>query len=179
MINTKKKAQMMALYLPFLTLFMCGVIIGMYWMQGNHVQNSFISPVSLLNFQDEKEIFEMQEKELVISTVKSNLASSPDAIKNSFCASFSSGDFSDWIFRNLSYKEKDDVYDSFKSSSSRGIFCNEVYKFSLSGDKINVERGELKKKFNLDAPEEGNDKIKFPMKLEVSFSKTYSIPKTG
>ena len=60
-----KKAQFFGLYLVFITLFLCGVVISLYHVQQKNALNSLVSRRAVLEVQDGLELFEMREVSLI------------------------------------------------------------------------------------------------------------------
>ena len=46
------RGQFFAIYLVLLTLFMCAIVVGMYYFQSKTLDNSFVSPVEILKLED-------------------------------------------------------------------------------------------------------------------------------
>ena len=65
MMKKNKRAQFFSMYLVVLTLFMCGLSVYIYNTQYEQMANFIVSPIPLLELQDELEIFEIKEAALV------------------------------------------------------------------------------------------------------------------
>ncbi|MEI6058273.1 MAG: hypothetical protein WCP89_00725 [archaeon] len=170
-----KRGVFLPLYLVFLTVFMCGLVITMYWAQDKHVQNSIVSPYPLLNLQMERERFEMQERDLINESIKSSGGKDVSVLKVIFCDSFSTSEFTNWLFKDLVYDNRENVEKSFVSSASKKAFCNNIYMFSVSGGLLRVERLKLNKRFDLIPAISSKEVIRFPVKIDYEFSKNYEI----
>ena len=168
-ILTSKKAQVFAIYLVLLTLFLFGLQFLLYYMQEKNVAHSLVSPSALLDLQDRQEIFDMQEKMIIISSAReSGLASNNnlESFKNNFFASIlkpEQDEFRGFIFANLSYSG---------TITSPESFFRDVYNFSLQGSSLKVERN-LKKQFIARAQD--TSKTNFIAMIDYDYSKSYTI----
>ena len=164
-----KKAQFFSLYLVLITLFMCFISIMIYNSQLKSVSNSFVSPSPLLKIQNEREIFEIQEYELLVFSAKRvsdlNLAEwgSEEFLMNV------KGEFEEFLFMP--------AYEDFRSFLILNSESNEkdIYLFSFENDKLKIVRKPIIKNFKLAASVE--NKINFPVSVEYKFEKEYLISK--
>ncbi len=176
-----KKGQIFSGILVLITLLMCGISIGVYWIQQEKVQSSLISPLVVLELRDSKDIFEMREQELMLSSLEridSDFGS--DEFLEKFREEFISGiskDMKDFIFWDWSVngekvKDRRLMEDFLKNSLYR--------KSGFSWDSssvMRVKRGEMEKSFEIRALDVF--KINFAVDSEFVFSKEYLIKKKG
>jgi len=176
-----KRGQFFAIYLVLLTLFMCGMAIWLYYMQNGNVANSLVSPTSLLDIKDKQEIFEIQEKNLIIlSAGESGLSENKDInlLKTKFIENVFKPEqleFRDFIFSNLSL---DGIAISPAAVASddakRVVFETKgIYEFSIEGNSLRVERKHLGKSLLLKVSD--RSKINFITKVDYDYGKSYLI----
>jgi len=65
-----RRGFFMALYLVMLTLFMCGIVLMSSFLHQEDLSVSLVSPMIALKVQDDLELFEMREKELILSSLE-------------------------------------------------------------------------------------------------------------
>jgi hypothetical protein len=176
-----KKAVFMDIYLVFLTLFMCGFVIVVFFLQSGKVENSLVSSVEVLRMEDNVKNFEYVERCMLKDSFvgdKCGFGEEKD-IENNFCDVFSQDlDVVEIIFVDLYYQERDATEwgSAFKDSVARKDFCLDVYDFECkSNGDLRVRRIDFGKRFNLVAEEES--KINFPVVVEYSFDKEFSFSK--
>ncbi len=163
-----KRGQFFALYLFVLTLFMCGLSFVIYSIQQEDMENTIVSPMPVLQLQDEQELFEISEGVL---------------IKNSVCE-FKYRDYnqdlSEEIKQQILYRYYGELFaflfaDTYKTSTDGGDLelLASFYSVSQSGKNVVVKR---RAKINRNLiPLEIKGKNNFPVKLEWVFEKTYNI----
>jgi hypothetical protein len=158
-----KQGVFLAIYLPLMTLFMCGLMIGIYVYQSNNLPNSLVSPKAVLEIADQIDIYEVWENQTIYDSIKQIWISSPNLntkAKAKFCENFAS----------LDPKIRKIVYDGPASEE----FCNSIYKFILTSDKMSVERGKITlPDFKISVDD--RSKINFPVTASYSFQKQYLI----
>ena len=170
-----KRAVFMEIYLPIITIFMCGLVIGMYVIQSRIVENSFVTPKAVLDLGLQQKIFEMQEEELIL---KSANEANFDAniLKDKFCQHFIEPEqesFRGFLFFSLS--ESGRVVDKkvIDESSEWESFCNNIYSFSIVNKQVSFERKNLEKTSVLKSPQ--ITKNNFDVKFSYAFSKSSSV----
>ena len=174
-----KRGIWFSLYLPILTVLMCGIVIGAYWVQAD-LDSSLVSPVSILELRDKMEIFEMQEKVLILEAVKNTVGEwkvkKESAMKDRFCYYFIQDENKkmwDFIEEDLYYKDKSDWEGIFKTLEARDNFCSENYGFEWDEGVLVVKRKSLGKRISLFA--EDRSKINFAVDVEWKFGREYKI----
>ena len=173
-----KKAVFMGIYLPLITLFMCGLVIGFYFLQQTTIENSIILPTSLLDLQNSKYIFEMQEKEIICVSANEAGWSNEQEIKNKFfdyLVKDEQEQFRDFLFSDLKFEGQEISKDSFIKSESQIAFFNKIYEFNFESNQLKVVRKSLTKYLYLRAPEAY--KKNFPVEAEYVYEKTYLLEK--
>jgi len=177
-----KRGVFLEIYLVLLTLFMCGFVVSMYSMQTNHVQNSVVSPVKLLELQDVQEKFELQEKELIFKSVcdsgLDNWGSNKDDIKKNFCKLFIESEqeeFREFIFLDLNFKNRKDWEGAFDDSDEQKNFCEDVWELDFVGGELEVKRKDVGKFFTLFA--KNRKKINFAVDVDYSLDKNSTFTK--
>jgi hypothetical protein len=153
-MDKSKKGIMMAIYLPLITAFICGVAISLYIVQDKALESNLVSPKTILNISDQKQIFEIWENKTLYGVAEE---SNP---KQAFCQAFAEVNKS--------------ILNLFGDGDAAAI-CNNLYDFSPSVDKLTVVRKETTKTGMLRVEE--SSKNNFPVKFEFKFSKTYIISK--
>lgn len=155
-----KRGVFLAIYLPLMTLFMCGLMIGIYMLQQKNIPNSLVSPRQVLELQDKINIYELWENQSIYDSINSAGKSSPNLdaqAKEAFCRSFV---LLDSQIRSIIY-----------NGQSPEVFCNNIYVFNLKAGS--VERKSISSSFKLTADD--RSKINFPVTVSYSFQKKYII----
>lgn len=182
------KAQIMAIYLPLITLFMMGIVVMMYFIQDDIIDNSMAAPFDLLDLKKDNIVFEMQEKDMLIESMKEAAKTNKwrergfrQETRQRFLNRLKSrlkskDDLELFIFNNLFFQSKER---EFKSIEEREKFI-ETYVYPESGfyfdDNIFViKRQELGKRFKI-IPEEMSD-ASFPYTVVYKYDKTYRFDK--
>jgi len=176
-----KKGQFFAIYLVLLTLFMCGMAIFLYYMQSKNVGNSMVSPTTLLDLKDKQEIFDLSEKNIVLSASKeSGLAINQDLnIFNDKFIEFvmkpEQEDFRSFIFSNMTLDGKVITEATVASPESRkAVFeTRGIYLFSIENSALKVERKHVGKSFVLRAPNKKD--ANFISFVDYDYSRAYLI----
>lgn len=175
-------AQFFGLYLVFITLFLCGVVIGLYYIQQGNALNSLVSPRAVLEVQDGLKLFEMREVGLIReSLVEANEVEDfgTDDFVKKFREVFISGvladdDMTEFIFGDLTLKGQN-VEDDARLKS-RNFFENGLYSEGLTSfedGKLVFTREIIGKETHLIA--EDKVKINFPVKFLFEFGQKYLI----
>lgn len=175
-----KRGFFMGAYMVVLTLFLCGVVIGMFYIQQKNIPSSLVSPRAVLEVRDDLKIFEMREVELIeesLSGVEKDLDFCGDEFSKNFRENFIFGvsedsEMMDFIFSDLTFNgEKIGV------NAERLSFLEEVLYSDELGDCDNgvriFRRAEVGKFIPLRVSD--NAKINFPVNFSFEFEKEYSI----
>jgi len=179
-----KSGQFFELYLVMLTLFMCALVVGLYFVQQGNARNSLVSPRAVLDVRDNLEVFEMREKEIILSSLGSVGEFGSEEFIESFRSKFLSDFYADeamkeFVLRSLVLEGRDIESDARAKSSL--FFNNTLYpekETYYDGDKLIFGRSLVGKSINLNADKE-NYKISFPVKFNFNFDKKYLISKKG
>jgi hypothetical protein len=180
------KGQFFALYLVVLTLFMCGLIVWFYSYQQNVVANAIVSPVELLELGDKQDLFEMQERNLILVGGVYNLglegidkwgeevflknveASFTDSLlfpKNEWMLNF--------LFKDLEINGVEVKAEAFDELVEKRNFIEGIYSFEFVNDDLKVSRKELTKDFRLGVEDSEKNKINFVVDVEYTYNKDY------
>jgi hypothetical protein len=165
----KNRGMFMSLYLVVLTLLMCGVVLGFYMNHQKTLTGSLVSPLAVLEVQDELEIFEMRERELIMGSVDEW---SGDSLKASFVGGLSSS-MKEFIFSDLIWGGK--VMDG---DFNRDAFLeNVLYSVSENSGDLVLKRSKIGKSILL----QGDNKVdvNFPVYYEFEFEREYLISRGG
>ena len=177
-----KSGQFFGLYLVFITLFLCGVVIGLYYIQQTSALNSLVSPTVVLEVRDGLELFEMREINLIrdslVEANKTEVFGTDDFIEE-FREIFISGvlaedGMTEFIFDNLTLKGQsveDDARLKSRNFFENGLYLEGLTKFE--NGKLIFERGVVGKEMHLKADD--RVKINFPVKFSFEFGREYLI----
>lgn len=174
----KKKGQFFALYLVLVTLFMCSVVVLLYFNGNDILDNSIVSPLSVIDVLNEEGGFRVQEEGFLYASVLDS-GMDEDLAKDVYCSYFSEKSFSDFVFEDIYYLNRgaEEWRGALDSVEEKKGFCESVYVFSGVGEGLRVERKELGKKKRLVAGE--REKVNFPMGFEYFYSAEYLIKEDG
>lgn len=177
-----KEGQFFGLYLVFITLFLCGVVVGVYHVQQGNALNSLVSPRTVLEVRDGLEVFEMREVDLIreslVEVDKVEVFGTQDFVEE-FRRIFIEGvladdDMTEFIFSNLTLKGQN-VEDDARLKS-RNFFENGLYSEGLTSfedGKFIFVRGIIGKGMYLKATD--RYKINFPVGFSFEFGRKYLI----
>lgn len=177
----KSKGQFFALYLVLLTLFMCGLVVFVYYSQSNILQANAVSPVNVLFLEDRYEIFKAQETaffERSAREVNSDWEKGfENVLEDSYCNYFSKNVFSEFLFEDLYYLDRDQWDGAFDSVLEKEQFCKTIYSFDFGANGIIIFREELGKKDTWWAVE--RDTPNYPVYFEWKYTTKYLLKKEG
>ncbi|MGC9309856.1 MAG: hypothetical protein ACP5D2_04145 [Candidatus Nanoarchaeia archaeon] len=173
----KKQAQIMAIWLPLLTLLMCAVIVGIYFIQDKQVDSSLSSPVGVLNVQEEKVLFEIYEQRLIKEASKQVQAGwGSDAYLDDLREEFINllvGNENGFLTTRI-YIQGDVI--NISDADKQAFISNTLYpsnSFKMDEDRLIVERqGPIKQ---IDLKPIKDTKASFSMKMRYDLSKVYSF----
>jgi len=173
-----KKAQFFAIYLVLLTFFMCGLVVAFYFLQQSTIENSIILPTSLIDLQNSKSFFEIQEKNIICVSANEAGWINEQEIKNKFF-NYLIGDeqeqLRDFLFSDLKFEGKEIQKDAFEKPESQTAFFNKIYEFGFENNKLKVIRKPVGKYLYIKAPE--TYKKNFPVEVEYVYEKAYLLEK--
>ncbi|MBM3234497.1 hypothetical protein FJZ19_05400 [Candidatus Pacearchaeota archaeon] len=174
-IMKSKKAVFMEIYLPVLTLAMCFLVILMYYHQSKAVENSLVSPYSLIEMQGKAKLFEMQEKMLLKSAVDTNLewdeTSFVQAVQEKFYSELEKDEqkeLLDFIFSGLKFNNK--IISLNSAERIQFLKKNNIYSFSFESGKLKISRN-FEKEITLRA--ENKRGRNFPVIADFNYSRNY------
>ncbi len=162
------RGQFFPIYLVALTLLMCALAIGIYLLQSRNVDNSIVSPVSVLQISDKISDFNSVERSWIYESMRENKEKWDN--KNAFRDSFKK-----IFFGKINLPASND-FRSFAFPSSSAIddkFFGEAYSidFDSSGKNFIIERRSFTKEVVLFASD--RSKISFPVSLTYSYGKKW------
>ena len=160
------RGQFMALYIPLVTVFMCVLVAGMYWVQNTSLDSHMVSPVKVLEIGDAKDVFEMVEKKWVCLANKNS--EDNNGLKIEFCKLFAKADESDFIFDYFVDENGNSKGAFFNSDTERENFCNGNYEIKKEEEKVGIKLNNVKMATRLEAKD--RDVINFV----VDFSYDYA-----
>lgn len=155
-----KRGQFFAFYLVILTVSMCFLAILIYLNQMKNIENSIVSPISVLRLSDEKKVFEIKE-EIMIRIALKTAGGNPVQAKEEFINMLINGtnETREFIFSNLYFNGTEIAKEAIDEDSKKRTFLNIIYDFQISGQEIKVTRKEIGKRVLLKA--EKQNKINF------------------
>jgi hypothetical protein len=177
-----KRGQVFGFILVFVTLFLAGIVVGLYYIQDAETISSLVSPKAVLEVEDSLGEFERAEKILIEDSL--NFASGEfgtEEFRNSFRSNFLSGSGSlplETIYSDLTLNSRP-IEDEARGAGEE-FLRNTLYPESQTeyfGNELIFRRAVVGKKIVLVA-EETSD-IHFPIDFKYEYSKEYRITKVG
>jgi hypothetical protein len=190
-----KGGQFFSLYLVFLTLFFIGVVLMLYYVMNQSVENRMISPEKVLDIVDQKEAFEIQEKLIFTSCIRETIPkiidfsqgeTFIDAMRDCFYSrilrvpeeyyleeSFGEKEFRDFLFSGLVVDGKLIDSSAIDSPGEWQSFFDQVYEFEENGEIFIVRRKLIEKFFKFKVSD--GEKINFPVDFNYVFSRKLEI----
>jgi len=178
-----KRAQIFAVYMVLMTLAMCGLALYLYYQQQKNVSNSFIYPSGLLELKEKQELFEIQERNLVIVSARETLGeewNSTEFLDNfeqrffNYILEEEQIQFREFLFSGLVLDEQEIDFSSLNEQGKINLI-DLIYDSGFESDVLRIRRKPVKKKEILMASE--RDKINFVMDLDYVIEKEYLISK--
>ena len=172
-----KKAQTMSFFMVFITAFMCLTALGVYSIQIKNLQTSIISPSVIQEKEDLSKILELQEKELLVWTLK-NLnweeENFEQTIKDKFFENLGKRpEMISALIENLYNSESENLpQESEEITKKLNYIKYNIYDLDYDGKEVSLKRG-LTKKYKLLAKD--SKKISFSMVLILPFESTTII----
>jgi hypothetical protein len=192
------RAQVFAVYLFILTGIMCFLVLTFYNSQKNQTDNFIILPTKLLSLEDSKQIFEMQEKSIIIQSLRDSLVEKDEdgvilGYGYDFFDSIFKTKFMDMIMKPEQSSFRLFLFNDSKlgteqiseralgDDSDARAYLGKIYSISreynseLGDYQIRIARGPIIKSinfFNLQP-----NKMGFPIKIDWSFGREYVIAK--
>ena len=173
-----KNGQIFALYLVVITLTMCGVVAGLYYVQQQNIHGALVSPMGVLKERDSLEIFEGREIYFIKSSLKvADGSFGSDVFLSSFRKDFidrivNDEEMREFLFANLSISGiKIREQDKSRNLVESGIYPEIRSEFVDS--QLVFARGKISKNYLLASKDES--KINFPINFNFEFERTYLI----
>lgn len=177
MVNILKnrKGYLFALYMVMITIFMCGIVVFLYYQQNALTNNSLVSPEEVLKISDDYSLFELREKALISDSLEGleikeeNL----DNFKESFLDKITENqEIQNFIFNDLYFEGK-----SISGEvGGKETFIRGLYDFDFDGGFV-VKRKNIGKNFLLSVDFQGrrNENVVFPVEVFFEFEREYLI----
>jgi hypothetical protein len=174
-----RRGQFFSLYLVLLTLLMVGTVIGFYHIQQKNVGNSLVSPKAVLDIRDDLDAFELQEVELIKSSLASASGTFPeDDFIDSFRSIFIEGFMADEIMTNFILDDlviREEVSENFQNYLEGGLYTRSLTK--RDGENLIFTRVKARKVSLLEAKDKS--KVNFPVDFYFEFDQEYIIVSVG
>ncbi len=171
-----KRGDLFALYFVPLVLTLVLMSILAFVSNQNTVNAAIISPDKVLKIEDEKNIFEHNERIILNETIKSTYTDldSLDNLKLQFCISIHP--YSRFIISNRIDNNRKQIESKFETLNEWVGLCERIYTFSNNADgtQLMVNREPNQKQILL-KPEDERE-ITYNIKLIYTHSKKYTIP---
>ncbi len=173
------RAQFFGLYIIILTLFLCGMSIGIYLSQQQETPNFLVSPREVIAIQTDLEMFEIREVQLIEDSLSVSGGNFPNTQFNEkfldiFLDNFKQeGEMTEFIFNDLTVNGAD-AEDNARANSG-DFFKNTLYpsgKLNVKNGELYFSRGIVGKKINLVGKPA---KLNFPVNLTYNFEREYLI----
>jgi len=160
-IYKNRRGQLMDLFLVFTTVIMCGIVILLYLQSQSNLSVAIVSPVSVLELDDDRILFERGEYELLLDVYCDDV----DDAKGEFCSKFDD-------LNNVGFLKEKNFPLTDKVVS--GNLCDNIYSFLKNGEDMKVVREGIGKKIDLKA-DSGPKKVRFNVLLEFDLAKEYLL----
>lgn len=169
-----KRGQIFSLFMVFIALAMSMLVIGMYFVQQKNVAASLVSPLSVLEIRDDLEVFEMAERELILSSLEGVEAEfGSEDFAQEFRVNFISGlsgEMKSFLLKDLSLSGEK-IKDNFDKDT---FFNNVVYPGAyMENGKMRFVRGKIGKKDLLSSG--GHGIVNFPVDFNYEFFAEYLV----
>ncbi len=173
-----KRGQIFSLMIVFYALFLCIIVISLYYIQQGNTDASLVSPREVLDLRTELDIFELREFELINSSLVGATGNfGDDDFRDSFRDNFIDGVLGDkkmeeFLFEDLFV----DGIDMKGQNDKRNLIENRIYPESLAisdGDDFYFGRAKIEKRTLLIAKDES--RINFPVFFNFEFDRKYLI----
>jgi hypothetical protein len=175
------RGQVFALFLVFITLFLCGVVAMLYMKEQGNVNSSLVSPSAILEMRDDLEIFEIREKALIeylVEDIEGDFGSDEfiEVFRERFLDEMiGNARMMEFIYGGLVFGGRD--YEDEAMGLGRDFLDVNLYSDVVNRDgKLVFSRNLMGKKVSLRAIG-GKEKIKFPVEFVYEFEKVYTITK--
>lgn len=180
--HSRKRGQIFAGLLVLITLFMCGVVVMLYWVEQGNASSSLVSPRAVLEMRDELEIFEIREKALVeflVVDIDEEFVSDEfiDEFRERFLnEAIENEKMSEFIFKDLIFGGRD--YEDEARELGKEFLSDNLYSdFANRDGKLFFSRNKMGKRVSLSAGGSNEVKNKFPVVLVYEFAQDYTVTK--
>ena len=138
-----RRGQIFALYLVFLTLFMCGFSIFLHNVQQREMGNSLVSPFELLELENDLEYFNIRENDLILDILCNNKES--EAVE--FHEFIVAGVLNNFTMKEFLVKKVNKDWEGLSEVQKRKLI-ESFYRVSKNGKVVTIER-KARKDFEL------------------------------
>ena len=181
----RNRGQFFGLYLVFITLFMCGVVVGLFYIQQKNVDSALVSPKAILELEDNLNLFEIREILLInesLDSLDSGLDFCSDEFSVKFMDIFIEGvlrdeDMMKFIIIDSSFEGRKAEKLGDGSFAREVLYSNELGKCNKAKDRRVFTRSSINKEFKLSGSD--RNKINFPVDFSFSFGKEHIINSEG
>ena len=187
-MRINKKGGFFALYIVAITLLMMFVALWMSGAQKPKTDSSFISPVNLLELEDNYQIFEVAEKKNIELSAKVSLNEVGEDNLNTvvgrqnferlfkekfFDQMFKNGNVVGFLFSGFKYDEK--IKDR-PEEEKKNIIKDVMYEIDFDGNNLVVKRNKrpqkVSKYWKLQR-EDMTSRFSFPVRVEFTYDQEY------
>lgn len=172
-----KRGVFLFFYLVMLTVMMCGIVWGLYIHDQSGLKASLVSPLAVLEVQDELEIFEMRERELIRDSLDEGSfgeSGFEDEFKERFLDGFGS-EMREFVFGDLVWRGAE--MDTGVGFNRDAFLDNVLYSVDVDSGDLVLRRSEIGKRGSLRASDSGF--LSFPVDFEFSFDREYLVSEEG
>jgi hypothetical protein len=168
-----KKAQIQSFFLTLTTLLMCIIAIGSYAITAKNLQSSIISPVELMQQNQEERIFNIQEKELLLSITKDFdwEKNSLSNLKKKFEEELTKRtEIQNYLFENIDNDQIINNPSAFDTSQEKTLYIiKEIYDLSFdeSTKELTLKRQNYKKRIDIAHPTHLKTTINYKITLDL------------
>lgn len=157
LIKKKKQALLMDLFTVFIILISCFIVI-IFLYQSTELSASLVSPVPVLEIDDQRILFETSEYLLLREVYCNNIYA--NEMKKQFCLRFNDLEAVDFLLRNTIPTRDFNLQDN--------DFCTQLYSFEKNHAELEVIRIGIKKQKILTA-EKNNFDVFFSFNLKKQY----------
>ena len=178
-VMRNNRGQFFALYLVFITLFLCGVVAGFYYIQQDNVRSALVSPMGALKEIDSLDMFEREEVVLIYNSLENAEGDfGDDDFLNSFRENFlneimTDNNMREFIFRDLFSIVGSEIREQDKNEN---MIENAIYPSGGSefvDEQLVFTRAKISKNYLMLAKDKS--KINFPVNFNFEFERKYLI----
>ncbi|MGK0209191.1 MAG: hypothetical protein ACI83O_000461 [Patescibacteria group bacterium] len=156
-----KRGQIMGVFILFITLVFCAIVLMLYVQDRSKLDVSIVSPDLVLEMGDSAALFALEEESVLRDVYCSDLD-----VALAYCERFSSLPHSSFL--------TDGTIPEVLGITSDN-FCEKVYTFNADGVNVEVSRKGLLKRATLRSGEGGVDEIRFDVGFRYNLDAKYLL----